>query len=265
MTYSRVSPTEEDVKVAVEVHSLALDCAVEVQSRCASAEESKSLYLVTRAALSSLYHEVICLHRAVKDLSFQGWAFATPILLRTMLDILCSMIVIAENEHPDVAAFHYFYSWTKDDIATSLPRAVEQAKRDIDQHLGKMLPEDRSLAVQWLDTPTKGSYWFSAFFNSPTQVIRGSAPRVLELYRWLSSTSHGGFLGVRLFRDEPDRFDVNPRKDPASTGRAILYSSRILAEASRMRAIFTGLEYDCYRGVVEACIGMAAPFGLPLE
>lgn len=253
-------PTEEDVKIAIEVHDLALDCAVRIQSMCAKAEESVGLYLVSRSALATLFHDVICLHRACKDLSLQGWAFAAPILLRSVLDVLCSMIVIAESTRPDIAAFHYLYSWTKDDLVKSIPRVAEQAEKDIGIDLARMLPADQDLVVKWLEEPARGNYWFSAFFTSPTRIIEKFAPRVLELYRRLSSTSHGGFLGVRLFRDEPDRWDINPRKDPSSTGKAIVYSCRMLAEATRVRAIFTGLDYNCYEGVFEAVEEAAKPF-----
>jgi hypothetical protein len=84
---------------------------------------------VAVAALSVLAHDSICLHRAIYSLCRAGWAFATPILLRTMLDALLSVAVITRSARPNVAAFKFFYAGQRDvlqdlaESATAKPEA----------------------------------------------------------------------------------------------------------------------------------------------
>ena len=54
-------------------------------------------------------------------------------------------------------------------------------------------------------------------------------------YATLSSATHGGFLGLGLFRDHPDAIHPNQRDDPRSQSLALCISTRIVLEQARAR------------------------------
>jgi len=75
-----------DLDKVLKVHNAALAYTVAIQQIAAANGENATTNLVTRGALSSLMHDIACLHRAVQALCGTGWACAAPVLLRTMLE-----------------------------------------------------------------------------------------------------------------------------------------------------------------------------------
>ncbi len=115
-----------------------------------------------------------------------------------------------------------------------------------------MTLDDRQLARDHLRAPRAGHFWYSDEFAGPTVIIKTYAiDEVLKLYRILSMAAHASFLGMRMFRDNPDLLDVNPRKDLRATGFSIVSSSRLLAEAIRPRAVFERLRDGGYDTVMK--------------
>ncbi len=84
----------EDV---IRIHESALEYAIRVQQAVAKQSEQGLSNLVAGAALMTLTHEATCLHRAIRDLCRTGWTFAAPIMLRAMLETMCSVVVIANS------------------------------------------------------------------------------------------------------------------------------------------------------------------------
>ncbi len=65
-------------------------------------------------------------------------------------------------------------------------------------------------------------------------------------------------MGLRQFRDEPDKLDINPRSDPRSQGFAMITSSRLLIEATHLRETFESLKdggYEVVMGMIVGCAG----------
>jgi hypothetical protein len=63
-----------------------------------------------------------------------------------------------------------------------------------------------------------------------------------HIYDVYSGGSHGGFIGLRILKDEPDHVHPNPRPDPHSQNLALAASARILLEAMNVR---DGFENAC--------------------
>ena len=244
-----------DPKDVIRVHDASFEYALRVQRAVGRQSERRTANSVAGAALMTLSHETICLHRATRELCGAGWAFAAPIMLRVMLETMCSVAVIANSLRPDVASFKYFYSYTKEDLsdpAVDPRRAAAETGANIETHLAQMTTDDRQLGKEYLQAPKAGNFWYNPEFAGPTAIIKEYAiAEVLDLYRMLSMAAHGGFLGMRVFRDDPDLLDVNPRKDLRATGFALVSSSRLLAEATRPRVVFEALRDGGYDDVMK--------------
>jgi hypothetical protein len=244
----------------LRIHEAALDYVIRVQQVAARQGDQKSTDLVSEAALSVLAHETTCLHRATRAVCVAGWAFAAPIILRAMLEATCSTLVIVNSGRPEVAAFKYFYAHTKEDLgdpSVDPQRIADEVRANMSIHMAQMTPEDQRLAHDYLQAPRAGHFWYSDEFAGPTVIIRRYAiSEVLDLYGLLSIAAHAGFLGMRIFRDDPDLLDVNPRQDARATGFALISSSRVLAEGTRARAVFEMVQdggYDAVTTMIRDC------------
>jgi hypothetical protein len=241
-----------DPRDVIAIHDAAIGYVVKVQGASFQKAEQEQSDLVATSALSVLSHEMVCLHRAIKDLSLAGWAFAAPILLRSMVDAMCSIAVIANSDRPDVAAFKYFYTFTKDFLhdPTRAPDVVAakeapiraELEASIIEHMAQMTEGDQQAASNFQKQPPAGYYWYSDLFRGPTEIIKQFfSSDMLHTYKYLSLSTHAAFIGMRLFRDDPGLQDINPRKDPGAAGFAMIGSSRMLLESSRAIVLFRGL------------------------
>lgn len=233
-----------DLRDIERIHVGALAYTVAVNQFLAS--ENQKTRLVAQSAISVLMHDVACLHGAVRDLCLAGWAFAAPILLRSMLEGAMSVAVIANSDRPDVTAFKYFYAHVrnKKDIPAGLvAQFEEEVKRSTSMHLLQMTPEDQEVSKQFMTTEPRGYFWYSDMFKGPTAIIdRYLKPEIRVLYEMLSWGAHLSFYGSATFRDEPFQQSINPRKDPRAAGFALISSSRLLIEATHMREEFEGVD-----------------------
>lgn len=245
---------------AKQIHNAALDYAIRVQRAIDQQPDVTNSTRVAGAALMTLAHEMLCLHRATSSVCIKGWAFAAPLMLRAMLEAMCSTLVIVNNQWPDVAAFKYFYSYTKEDLSDPSvdPQLVAaETRANIDIHMTQMTAEDRESARSYLRAPRVGHFWYGGEFAGPTAILRRYAVgEVLDLYRLLSIAAHAGFLGMRMFRDNPDLLDVNPREDLRATGFALVGSSRLLSEGTRERVAFGRFQDDGYEVVMRVIRGL---------
>lgn len=257
-----------DLTKVIAAHDAATAYAVLVQKKTSEKTEKESKNLVAAAALSTLAHECVCLHRAIKDLALAGWAFAAPILLRSLLEAGTSMTVIIDSDRSDVTAFKYFYSHAKDFLRdpqkhpAPIPEFKERIKAEAEAgskaHMDQMTQKDKTAAEEWLKQPSKGHFWYSDEFQGPTKILeKHFSDETLYLYRTLSSASHAEFIGMRLFRDDPGLRDINQRKqDTGAIGMAMVLSAKLLADITRARAEIAGigdLGYDRVQQKIRGC------------
>lgn len=181
-------------------------------------------------------------------------------MLRAMLEATCSTLVIVNSGRSDVGAFKYFYAHMKEDLSdpsVDPQHITDETRANTDIHMAQMTPEDQRLAHGYLQAPRAGHVWYSGEFAGPTVIVRRYAiSEVLDLYRLLSTAAHAGFLGMRMFRDDPDLLDVNPRQDARAIGFVLLLSSRVLAEGTRARAAFETVQdggYDAVTTMIREC------------
>jgi hypothetical protein len=231
---------------AEDLHYFAVRLADECQKRSHTkfAAEPKE---IVRGALFSILHDAVIVHRAIGELVNRGWSSPGAALARTMLDLTVSMVAIIKSKNPPLAAFRYFNASyrqiARDQVYSSeFRRSVRTLIRD---QIDQLQPEDRPAAFQFLKEKDR-PYWFWEEWKSPSEVIAAFAsPKVQESYKRLSAAAHGGYLGLRVFRDRFDEYYINPRL-PLGT-QAILVSvssSRYLIELVSIRSQYEELNLE---------------------
>lgn len=223
------------------LHSDSQEYASEVNKAIASAAGTVSSFPFSGGALFALTADLFGLHRAVLSLCSEGWAFTTVCLLRTMLDLLLSAAVITENpQEAEYRGFKYTHFFLKsqpdiNDLRTEAQKQIEESIR--------LLPRDHQEKARiFMFQERLRGYWYSPEFQNPRDILdklgRLLSNDVRDLYNTFSSGAHGGFIGLRLFKDDPDRIDPNPRADPQKQFAALAASIRIFLETMNMRDSF---------------------------
>ncbi|MBI1814685.1 MAG: hypothetical protein HYR72_06895 [Deltaproteobacteria bacterium] len=117
-------------------------------------------------------------------------------------------------------------------------------RKEIHDRISSLPAADRDDALQAVGDKDR-SYWFNPEWASPSAVAAVLGSEELELawtYVQLSAAAHGAFFGMRLFRDRPDEFSVNPRIPPGKTAYSVaLLSARFIVEISARRDEYEGL------------------------
>ncbi len=202
---------------------------------------------IRRDAFFTISQDAVITHRAIGTLARSGWVGSTPVLLRTLLDLQISAAAILHSADSRLAAFKYFYSGYR-----LLDRSDKHfdaefrrsARKLIRERIGQLPEADRPAALQFLKEKDR-SYWFSDEWSNPSQVLSQFAPDLLVPYKRLSSAAHGGFFGMRLFREDPDQRSINAEL-PAGlrSVKARLTSSRFLVDLIAIRSGAEDLELD---------------------
>jgi hypothetical protein len=249
-----------DAPQVYAIHQASLEYTVRIQTAASKKAEGETTNLVARAAISVLMHDMACLHQAVRDVCRCGWAFASPILLRSMLESAMSIAIIIANDRPDLTGFKYLYAKVseegQDPKTTGL--VAEEERINIETHFSQMTPEDREAAKKFLEARPVRRFWYTGMYSGPTEIIRKHMnPELLGIYEVMSIAAHGGFIGSRLFRDDPEKLDINPRKqDFRSQGFAMISGSRVLIEATHLRERFEDFRdggYAVVMTLIAAC------------
>lgn len=223
-------------------HNPAVELAVQAQETSTEKFEGEDNDLL-RDAFFVLSHDSIRVHRAIGCLVEEGWSGPGAALLRTLMDISVSAIALAKSAHPRVAAFRYLYSGFRRHARDQLFSREERRRmfNQLRQRL-RQLPDslrgDALTVVKDKDRP----YWFAPEWSSPSVLLDLFGREDLKwTYMQTSAAAHGTFMGLRLFRDEPDKIDVNPDKPGPRALSLDLASSRWLVEIVRIRDAVEGL------------------------
>jgi hypothetical protein len=235
-----------DHATALEMHERAILLAVESSERSAAryADASND---VSRDAMYAISLDAVVVHRCLPSPVLSGWGGPSAALIRTLLDLLISACAVVFSENPKLAGFKYFYSGFRqlsrdDGFERSFRRAIRnQARERI-----LALPEsERPAAVAVLKARDR-AYWFGEEFTSPTAVLeRLATPDLVDAYRTFSAVAHGGFLGMRLFRDNPDLRTINPQLPVQAKSLSLLVTSgRLLVEVISLRNRHELLDLD---------------------
>ena len=219
-----------------------IQLAVAVQGRSQSKFAQAPNDLV-RDALFALTHDAVCVHRAIGTLVDAGWSGPGAALLRALIDLNVSTLAVVNSVNPRMAAFRYLYSGlrrhSRDQSFSSTQRKLifAQIRKRIHMLPAELRGEALSV-IRERDRP----YWFSEEFKSPTDVLdRFGAPGMVWAYLQVSAAAHGSMIGLRSFRDDPDRIDINPQPFGPKALALDISSCRFLTSLLELRDAYERL------------------------
>lgn len=241
-----------------QLHDVVIEYAVRIQEAAAAKQEKTSNGPVSHVALMSIHRTAIVTHRSVRSLCEMGWTPVTPILIRTLLDLLASCYaIVSEDKNAEYMAFKFMCS----DLIQSVkdPDTLDDLRKNNQEQLDKMRHQmpgsDLKRVDEYIANHKSPPYWFHPEFASPGRIFKDAIPRLFFTYRQFSGSTHGSFIGSLLFSDFPDAPSINPQENPARTRDAILSSSRLLLDISWERGHFDGVaDPDEYKFIVETFV-----------
>ena len=245
---------------AFQVHDLVDSFSEKVSSAGLRLNAGGHRYPIAGGALHSLATDALVLHRSVMTLCAGGWVAVTPLQLRASLEALLNSLVIWNSEENiEYMAFKYNYFF----LAATFRNGNEErdvradAKAQLEGVIQRLPPtlQQRGKDFAFM-SKLPHQYWYQPDFKGPGDVIgRYSRPEIARLYRGLSSSAHAGFMGFRLFREDPDRIHSDPRSDPSAEARSLLVSSLLTLEQAHVRTLVDGLPVDPhYEALREAVV-----------
>lgn len=226
----------------IRLHADAQGYASAVNASIAAAHGGVSPHPLSGGALYALTADLFGMHRAVFSLCEDGWAFAAVAVLRSMMDLLLSAAVITEQE-PDAEyrGFKYTYFFLKAELNEAALSAADRTavRARIEEGINLLPPEHQQRARDFMFRERLWGYWYCPEFRRPTEVLdRLSSAEVRALYDAYSGGSHGGYLGLRILKDEPNQVHPNQRPDPRSQNLALVVSTRLLLDTMSIRDRF---------------------------
>ncbi len=221
-----------------------MNYAVRVHAEVTAKHERTGQGPLSHTALFTLHRSAITTYRSICSICEAGWTPISPILTRTLLDILVNAYaVVSKDEDAEYMGFKYMCSYLI--LAVKDPDISEDRRAFENQQLTKMRAELRGPDIKRVDDLITNykppSYWYQPEFSSPGSIIKKVMPRYSYMYRQFSGSTHGGFIGGLLFNDTPDSASIDPQENPAGTRNAVVASSRLLLDISWARGQFHGV------------------------
>jgi len=228
-------PLPEDLET---LHDSIIEYAVRVHGAATKKHERAPRGPLSHVALSTLHRSAIVIHRAVRTLCVAGWTPTSPIMIRTLLDVLASSYAVAfKIEDAEYMGFKFMCS-SLIQAARNPDRSEAQRtndKQQLDAMRQQLQRKDLERVDEFIKNYKPQLYWFQPEFKNPSKIIGLAKSDLLFMYRQFSGSAHGGFIGSLLFSDSPDTPDINAQEHPGRTRHAVLISSRLLLDISYIR------------------------------
>src|ERR1700733_15527944 len=94
------------------LHDVMIEYAVRVQTLAAKKLEKSAEGPISHSALFTLHRIGIVTHRSIRSLCEDGWTQVSPILIRTLLDVLASSYaIVSKYEDSEYMAFKFMCSY----------------------------------------------------------------------------------------------------------------------------------------------------------
>lgn len=238
--------SEEELLTGENLHDRATELAWNSQEISAKKFSNETFPIVNYAILN-IFHDAMIIHQSIRGLVYNGWSSSAAILVRTLLDLTVSLIAIVNSKNSTLAAFRYFNSnhrqiMRDNRFSLELRKEIRQL---IKEQISQLEPGDKLSAYQFLKEKDR-PYWFWEEWSSPKKVIDAFAsPEILEEYQRLSSAAHGGFYGLRLFRDRYSEYGVTPRLPLGMQAVLVsVLSSRKIVELVSIRSAYEDLSLE---------------------
>jgi hypothetical protein len=237
-----------------KLHDIVIDYAVEIHRAATEKFETQRQGPLSHGALFALHWRSIVIHRSVRTLCEAGWTPTTPILIRTLLDIVVSCYAVASKpEDAEYMGFKFRGSFLIQSIKDpdTAPALREENSKQLESLRGQLRENDIARVSDLIRDYVPRSYWYRPEFQSPSAILKNAKNDLDFMYRQFSGSTHGGFIGTALFDDSPDMADINPQEHPRRSRSAVVASSRILLDISYLRGQFEGVANEAeYRKIL---------------
>jgi hypothetical protein len=242
----------------VKLHDAVITYGVNVHHAAAAKFEKKPDFPLSYGALFSLHWRAVVIHRSVRTLCHGGWTPTTPILIRTLLDIVASCYAVAAKpEDAEYMGFKFMGSYLIQSVKDAdTPDALRaENSKQLDTLRQQLQGKDVERVKELVNNYTPQPYWYRPEYSSPGAILKMAKNDLHFMYRQFSGSTHGGFLGSLLFDDLPDMADINPQEHPRRSRSALVASSRLLLDISYMRGQFEGVAEEAeYKQIVREMI-----------
>lgn len=244
-----------------ELHDAVIEFALAVNGRVdAQFEKDMSKGPLGYKALQRLHRTAIVTHRSVKSLCVAGWTATTPVVMRTLVDILVSVFAIGRN--PQDAEFMGFRFMAHGLIEGMCDPDAEPAQQQRDAVLVDVLKSNlagpdikRADELIFSYKQKIPPFWYWPEIPNPGTTIKQNMNRLWVLWHHFCGSSHGADIGSVLFADNPDSAGINPEENPRKTRMSTIISSRFLLDISHARAQSEGVpDEDEYKRIVKVYI-----------
>jgi hypothetical protein len=238
------SDQQAEVSMPTVFHDRVLDLAVTINDASQAKFKGRPNDIV-HDAVFLLSHDAICVHRAIGKLVDSGWPAPASVLLRTLLDQVVSALAMRHSKEPVISAFRFMYSGPR--RVSRDHRFSAEVRRDArmqaESRIELLPPVLRPRATEVLNEKER-AYWFSPEWRNPRAVLEDTAPpEIQSLYGALSGAAHGSYLGLRIFRENPDALNVNPELPPGRRAASVdLGSCQLLLAVLGIRADIEALK-----------------------
>ena len=241
-----------------ELHDGVIGYASAVQNAIAARGGCKGL---SSEALNTLAYNAVLTHRSTRTLCEEGWTPVTPILNRTVLDIVAnSYAIVSQGKDAEYMGFKYMSDFLRKFLTDKNISAEMQldAEYELARLVNALPKSDIAKANLLINQPKPKVYFFQPEFASTKSILEASLHNIYDLFQVFSGVTHGGLVGKLLFDDDPTLEGIDPRKHPKNTRKAILASSRLLAEVCYIRDHWEnkGTHDGLYKSIVAKIIGL---------
>jgi len=203
---------------------------------------------IVYVAIDKLMADAVNIHQAILTLCDGGWAHIAPILLRTMMECIANCLAIINNKPPEYMAFKYCcrssFQISKDNTFPENRR--RNAKETIKQWINMLKDKKaKQKAVQYIESGKLYRFWFCPEESGVSAILDKYGSNDLKfVYGGLSISTHAGYLGLSLFKDNPDDITINPIVNPIKTKSSLVISCRLLLELLFIRNDYEKLGHD---------------------
>ena len=242
----------------VKLHDEIIGYGLEVHRAADIKFAQEHRFPVSYGALFTLHWNAIVIHRSIRTLCEAGWTPSTPILIRTLLEIIASCYAIVVNhENAEYMSFKFIGSYLIQSVkdADTSEALRSENRKQLDGLRGQLQGKDAERADELVKNYKPQSYWYSPEFRGPGEILKQAKNDLQFMYRQFSGSSHGGFLSALLFDDSPDMAKINPEEHPRRRRSAVVASSRLLLDISFLRGQFEGVAtVEAYKAIVKDLI-----------
>lgn len=238
----------------LDIHEKATNFAVEVNIQSYRKHNPPShlsgTNILTRGCLYTICERAIVLHRSILSLCEERWASVTLIILRSLLECGINALAIVKKDNEYMAFKFYCNEFLNTQIDKGFSQEVKdvsmnQVRQQIDRLNQTYQKRAKEYVKEFLKRKEPRSYWYKPEYRNTEDILTScKADSMYEIYRFFSGSIHSSFMGSNIFKDQPDKKDINPRNDPKATKMALGISARLLIEITDIRNIFENLNFN---------------------